>query len=79
MKARLYSSWLNNTRRIIFAMLLLAAGCEFGVDKSSIVRPNYDLLVNCDRPDLAQASAIITNALCGTIEVAENPDVFICL
>ena len=74
MKARLYSSWLNNTRRIIFAMLLLAAGCEFGVDKSSIVSPNYDLLVNCDRPDLAQASAIITNALCGTIEVAENPD-----
>ena len=60
-------------RFLFIAIALLSYGCEFGTDRSVIVKPNYNLLGNCDRPDLAKASAIIVNALCGTIEVAENP------
>ena len=60
-------------RFLILAAVLFSVGCEFGVDQSTIVKPNYDLLGDCDRPDLAQASAIVNEALCGKVEVAEDP------
>ncbi len=61
-------------RIVIATLILLAAGCEFGLDQSTLVTPNYDLLDECERPDLAQASAIIAEGLCGTLDVAENPN-----
>ena len=58
---------------VLFLALLLVSACEFGVDQHNLVQPDYELLGDCDRPDLAQASAIIADALCGKIPVAENP------
>ena len=63
---------MNSPTALIFSVLLLVSGCELGVDQSIMVSPRYDLLGTCDRPDLARASAIITEALCGTMSVPEN-------
>jgi len=57
----------------ILLSLVLLSGCELGVDQSTLVKPRYDLLGDCDRPDLVQASAIVSEALCGTFSVPENP------
>ncbi len=56
---------------LLFAVLLLS-GCEFGTDPSQAVNPNYHLLGDCDRPDLIESSALVADALCGSIEVFED-------
>lgn len=61
-------------RAALLLLVLAITACEFGVDQSTLVTPDYELLGECDRPDLAQASAIIADALCGEIIVPENPD-----
>ena len=61
------------TMRIyVIASALLLVGCEFGVDQAQLVEPNYHLLGECNRPDLIEASAIVSEALCGSIEVFED-------
>ena len=61
-------------RFFTLSLLLIAAGCEFGVIQAPLKQPNHSFLSECDRPDLAQASAIVADALCGTLDVLENPE-----
>ena len=61
-------------RFFTLSLLLIAAGCEFGVIQAPLKQPNHSFLSDCDRPDLAQASAIVADALCGTLDVLENPE-----
>ncbi|MDA0789322.1 MAG: alpha/beta fold hydrolase [Proteobacteria bacterium] len=53
-------------------LLILLAGCEFGVDPSVVVKPNYQLLDQCARPADPRVTAIVADALCGTITVFED-------
>ncbi len=55
-----------------FALSLLLCGCELGVDQSTLVNPNYDLLTNCARPEQAAITGIVLESLCGVVSVYEN-------
>ena len=57
---------------ILGSLFLLLSGCELGVDQSTLVKPNYDLLAPCGRPEQAQATSIVLESLCGTISVYED-------
>ena len=57
---------------ILSGLFLLLSGCELGVDQSTRVKPNYDLLAPCGRPERAQATSIVLESLCGTISVYED-------
>ena len=59
---------------ILTPFILLLTACEFGVDQSTVVNPNYDLLGECERPDQPQVTAIVADALCGVITVWEDRD-----
>ena len=61
-------------RFFTLSLLLIAAGCEFGLIQAPLKQANHSFLSDCDRPDLAQASAILADALCGTLDVLENPE-----
>ncbi len=57
------------------ALLILACAlcvsCEFGV-QNTLVSPNYDLLGECERPERPEVTAVVADALCGTISVFED-------
>jgi pimeloyl-ACP methyl ester carboxylesterase len=57
---------------LCLALCLLVSGCEFGSDQRNQVTPNYDLLGDCERPELPQVTAIVADARCGTISVWED-------
>lgn len=60
--------------RAIACMLAmtLVAGCEFGVEPSSQISPNYDLLGACPESDNAFVARMVSAAMCGTIKVYED-------
>ncbi|HAK53661.1 MAG TPA: alpha/beta hydrolase [Gammaproteobacteria bacterium] len=61
--------------RNLWLPALLAAlltGCEFGVDQSVLIKSNYHLLGDCERPELPQITSIVADALCGSISVFED-------
>lgn len=62
------------TRISLLFFTLLTGGCEFGTDPSQLISPNYHLLGECERPDLVESSALVSDALCGSFEVFEDRD-----
>ncbi|MDP6026219.1 MAG: alpha/beta hydrolase [Pseudomonadales bacterium] len=60
------------SHRLLLACSLLLAGCGLGVDQSTLVKPNYDLLTRCERPERAEITGIVSESLCGTISVYED-------
>ncbi len=58
--------------RILLVSCLLLGACELGIDQSSLVKPNYDLLEKCERPETAEITGIVQESLCGRISVWEN-------
>lgn len=76
MKKRQESRVSPRSRGVQSTILILACclcvSCEFGVDKSTLITPNYDLLGKCARPDKPQVTAVVADALCGAISVFED-------
>jgi pimeloyl-ACP methyl ester carboxylesterase len=57
---------------LLISVCSLLASCELGIDQSTLVKPNYELLAPCARPDRAEATSIVLESLCGTLSVYED-------
>ena len=57
---------------LLISVCSLLASCELGIDQSTLVKPNYELLAPCARPDRAEATSIVLESLCGKLSVYED-------